>query len=73
MISHTETLKELEAKVSKAVADLVSVSCADGEECEEAQIAKEKLALAEKELNDFKCAHTHRSASDENVRLRRSA
>lgn len=73
MISHSERLKELEAKVSKAVADLVAVSCEDGEECEEAEIAKERLALAEKELNDLKCEHSNRSVGEENSRLRRSA
>ena len=73
MHSNAEKLKELEAKVSKAMGDFVSVSCHHGEDCEEAEAAKEQLALAEKDLNDFKRELHKRTMQKDDSTLKKSA
>jgi len=73
MLSDSEKLKELEAKVSKALEDFVSITCDHGEDCEEAEIAKEQLALAERELNDFKGELGKRTRLREDIDLKKSA
>jgi hypothetical protein len=72
MHTDSEKLKELEEKVSKALADFSSVSCDHGEECEEAETAKEHLAIAEKDLNDFKRELRKRTTEREDA-LKKSA
>lgn len=54
MPNNPDKLKELEAKVSKAIEELVSISCQHGEDSEETEMAKNRSAIVEKELNDYK-------------------
>lgn len=54
MPNNSDKLKELEWNVSKAMENLVSVSCEHGEESEETDRARDQSAIAEKELNDYK-------------------
>jgi hypothetical protein len=62
MLTDAEKIRELVSNVSKAVGEMVSTASEHGEDSEEAEMAKDRCAVAEKELNDFKCGLRKKSA-----------
>jgi rRNA processing protein Krr1/Pno1 len=62
MVTRNEKLKELKAKVERALEEMIEISCKYDEDSEELRAAEHRRALAEKELFDF-CAKRKRKVA----------